>query len=98
MGKTLKGARDGKGYRTVVLADGEKKKTFRVHRLVAAAFLGGDQPDMQVNHIDGNKWNNSAENLEWCTDEQNKEHARRIGLAALTDEKTGRWLKHGYGK
>ena len=51
-----------------------------VHRLVAEAFLGGPHPDLDVNHIDGDKTNNCIENLEWCTREENVRHAVRIGI------------------
>ena len=57
------GGRSGKSY------------NFRIHRLVAEAFI--DNPEMykQVNHIDCNKTNNNVSNLEWCSQEQNTEHA-----------------------
>ena len=58
-----------------------KKKTYRVHRLVLMAFKPIDNPDsMEVNHIDGNKKNNSLDNLEWCTSSENQKHAYRTGL------------------
>lgn len=50
-----------------------------VHRIVAAAFCEGDGE--VVNHKDGNKKNNRAENLEWCSYAQNNDHARDTGLA-----------------
>lgn len=51
------------------------KKSERIHRMVASAFLGGNHPDMDVNHIDSNKENNCASNLEWCTRSQNICHS-----------------------
>lgn len=51
---------------------GEK---FSVHRLVAEYFLNDWDPELEVNHIDGNRYNNAAENLEMCTHQRNMEHA-----------------------
>lgn len=52
------------------------KKTFRAHRLVMMAFKPVDNMEnLQVNHIDGNKTNNTLNNLEWCTASQNQRHA-----------------------
>lgn len=53
-----------------------KKKTFRVHRLVLMSFKPITNMDnLQVNHIDGNKKNNSLDNLEWCSAKENIHHA-----------------------
>lgn len=64
-----------KGYLRVDLygPDG-KRKHFKVHRLVANAFIPNPDGKPQVNHKDGNKQNNSITNLEWVTDEENKAH------------------------
>lgn len=51
---------------------GEK---FSVHRIVAAHFLDDWDPELEVNHIDGNRYNNAVENLEMCTHQRNMEHA-----------------------
>lgn len=60
-----------KGYLRVGLCKKRKQVWRRVHRLVAEAFLGPPAPGEQVDHIDGNKQNNSAANLEWVTGEEN---------------------------
>lgn len=68
------------GYPSIQLFSGGKPFTLKVHRLVAQAFL--DNPDNlpEVNHIDGNKQNNTVDNLEWCTRGHNIRHAFRTGL------------------
>ncbi len=58
-----------------------KKKTFRLHRLVLMAFKPIENMDtLEVNHIDGDKTNNRLENLEWCTASENQQHAFNTGL------------------
>lgn len=69
------------GYCCVTLRKNNKVKVFRVHRLVAEAFIGQQPtPDHQINHIDGNKQNNTVRNLEWCTPRENTAHAYKTGL------------------
>lgn len=81
-----------------------KGKPFRVHRLVAQAFIPNTDPAKKcVNHKDGNKRNNCVENLEWVTDAENMLHyhklrreqghtrQRRIALA-ITDTETDETL------
>jgi len=78
-GRITPGSLGNDGYYRVGIANGNQY----VHRLVAATFL---QPpsadDMVVNHVDGNKSNNSVQNLEWVTRAENTAHAHRIGLVA----------------
>lgn len=67
---------DKDGYLTVGLKD----KNMKVHRLVANEFLPNPNNLPQINHKDGNKENNCVENLEWCNDKYNNNHALLLGL------------------
>lgn len=69
-----------KGYLQVTLYSGKKRKCFQVHRLVASAFIENHDNLPQVNHINGNKQDNRAENLEWCDNSMNQLHAWESGL------------------
>ena len=95
--KILKGASDKDGYRRVALFDKEKcRKEYRIHRLVAEAFIPNPENKPQVNHIDGCKYNNIVQNLEWCTNQENHIHAWKTGLSKMTQEqkrKTSEALK-----
>ncbi len=65
------------GYLYVNLYTGRKRATKRVHRLVAEAFVSNPENKPQVNHIDEDKENNTAENLEWVTCKENCNHGTR---------------------
>ena len=75
------------GYCHVGLTIDGKIRRFRVHRLVAIAFIENPENKPYVNHIDGCRSNNSVENLEWCTPAENTQHAVRTGLMSPTREK-----------
>lgn len=57
-----------------------KCKTVKIHRLVAKAFLSPVDGKNYVNHKDGNKGNNHADNLEWVSMSENAKHAWETGL------------------
>lgn len=67
-------------YKHVTLSIDGKQKRMRVHRLVAEVFLDNPQNKPYVNHKDGNRGNNSVENLEWATPAENTQHAVLTGL------------------
>lgn len=68
-----------KGYLRITLyKSGRKNHT--IHRLVAEAFIPNPNSLPEINHKDGNKLNNQAGNLEWCTHQQNIDHAWTNGL------------------
>lgn len=87
--KYLSPTSNGNGYLNVKLflfKDGMNKKHYKtcyVHRLIALAFLPNLKNLPQVNHIDGDKANNTPENLEWCTAKENTQHAITTKLTTV---------------
>ena len=73
----LKPSMDKDGYLLVTLCAGGKPKTLKVHRLVCEAFHENPDNKPQVNHINEDKVDNRACNLEWCTCKQNVNHGSR---------------------
>ena len=68
---------DKDGYYRVTLSNGNKKKTCRVHRLVAEAFIPNPNNLPEVNHKSEVKTENSASNLEWCDTTYNINYGSR---------------------
>ena len=68
------------GYYRVTLAKNGKKKQVYLHRLIATHFIENPNNLPIVNHKDGNKLNNSLDNLEWCTVQENVIHAYKHNL------------------
>lgn len=79
-GQMLKLQTDKDGYKKAMLYCKQKCKIYRVHRLVALAFIPNPNSKSDVNHINGVKYNNSIENLEWATKSENRQHAFDSGL------------------
>lgn len=77
--RILKQCVNSAGYKKVVL-NGKNKY---VHRLVAEAYIQNPDALPEVNHKDGNKWNNTAENLEWVSKSENAKHAFDLGLRSV---------------
>ena len=75
--------RNNKNYYHVTLYKNGEQKMFLVHRLVADAFIANPMNKPCVNHMDGDKYNNNASNLEWCTYKENDTHARETGLSNM---------------
>ena len=77
-GRVLAGSVNSYGYRVVSFTKNGIRKDKKVHRLLAQTFLPNPNNYSDVNHIDGNKLNNSLDNLEWCSRQMNNDHARKI--------------------
>lgn len=79
------------GYEYVYLRKDGMEKNCTVHRLVAQAFLPAPDGDVEVNHINENRTDNRAENLEWVTRKQNSNHGHH-------NERLKRSTKNSHGK
>ena len=80
-GKILKATSETSGYQTLTLCVKRRCSKVSVHRLVTIAFLGSpDTTEHQVNHKNGIKGDNRADNLEWATSAENNRHAVTMGL------------------
>lgn len=82
-------------YECVSIKQNKLSKTFFMHRLVAEMFIKRGYGKNIVNHKDGNRLNNHASNLEWCTQKENIKHAMTMnnwtrgekhGCAVLTED------------
>lgn len=88
----LKQRKDTNGYLQVGFNINGCKENHRVHRLVAGVFLAKNESKTAVNHIDGNKENNTFENLEWVTYQENTRKGYETGLFEKTrDIARERW-------
>lgn len=79
-GKILSQSLDSAGYPTVQFQHNSKHSMRMVHRLVAETFIENENQYSQVNHIDGDKTNNTVSNLEWVNHSMNQRHAVKTGL------------------
>ena len=78
--RILKYSKNHQGYKQVALFKKSKQKSFKIHKLVALAFIPNPNNYPCINHIDGNKQNNCVDNLEWCTYSHNNKEAFRLKL------------------
>jgi len=86
--KILRQPINSHGYvRYSLMIEGHLLRSSTAHRLVAIAFIPNPENKPHVNHIDGNKLNNHVSNLEWCTLQENAQHAFNNGLVKKMDIK-----------
>ena len=88
------------GYLLVVLCAGGKPKTLNVHRLVCGAFHENPENKPEVNHINEDKTDNRACNLEWSTAKENCNHGTRNermakGVAKALSKPVGQYTRDG---
>lgn len=100
-GKYLKPRLSMDGYERVALCRGRSyRREYRVHRLVAEAFIDNPNNLPQVNHKDFDVRNNCLENLEWCTNKENAHYSmehNRKGFGTDQSERsseTGRFIEY----
>ena len=72
--KYLVSVKNAGGYMFVSLSDGQERKSFTIHRLVALLFIENPNNYLEVNHIDFDKTNNNVGNLEWISRSDNMKH------------------------
>ena len=85
--RILKPCTNTRGYYYVDLSMNGAKENCRIHKLVAAAFMGICPEGKEVNHRNGTKTDNRLENLEYVTRSQNHFHAFQNGLMVPNGEK-----------
>lgn len=89
--KKLKPGCDGRGYPYVVLTNHDgSQDNFKIHRLVATAFLPNPNDLPEVNHKDEVKTNNHVDNLEWCSSEYNLEYGTARERQANSKRENGK--------
>lgn len=76
--KVLSKSTNNKGYIQHCISVNGKRHIIFPHRVVAQLFVDNPDNKTYVNHIDGNKTNNNANNLEWCTNSENMIHAIHV--------------------
>lgn len=85
------------GYKVITFQNKEMKKTYKIHRLVALAFLHNPMNKPLIDHIDNNKQNNNASNLRWATIAENRfnskisSHNTSGNKGVVFEKNTNKW-------
>lgn len=87
-GMILKSNMNSNGYIRLNLSKNNVASNKKIHRLVAEAFIPNPENKPQANHIDEDKTNNHASNLEWMTAQENNNHGTRNERAGKSIGKT----------
>lgn len=93
-GKVLIPSKDKYGYLRLSTQVEGKRYSFKLHRLVAEAFIPNPNNKPCINHISGVKDDNRVENLEWCTYSENNQHAIDSGLKVMKSGKCAARLEY----
>ena len=86
--KILSPYKNKSGYYTIGLKTGKETKYFRVHRLVAKAFIPNPNNYPFINHKDETRDNNAVANLEWCTAKYNSNYGHSAQKISISNGKT----------
>ena len=93
-GQEMKGWKENDGYKRVKMyrkIDGKTERGNKlVHRIVAENFIPNPKNCELVNHKNGKKYDNRVENLEWCTNQENIQHAWDNNLVTKSQRKVAR--------
>ena len=92
-GRIRKTTISNKGYEQIIVYINKKAKTYYVHRLVANNFIDNPSNLREINHINENKLDNKASNLEWCDGKYNLHYGNRVQKILKTKEPTFKKIK-----
>ena len=93
-GKYLRPQSNGQYYKVTLTLDRSKQQQFLLHRIIAECFIPNPMNKKEVNHINGNKYDNRVENLEWVTPSENQIHSVKTNLRKHgTDLWNGKFTK-----
>lgn len=81
--RILRPCKSSKGYLNIGLNKNGRAKSYKVHRLVAEAFIPNPENKLEVNHINADKTDNRVDNLEWATRKENVQHSIDEGLQTM---------------